>query len=671
MKISKSEFRDAFRERFNLTEIRSLCFDLNRHGVVYEDLAGSTLTEKIEGLIAFCERHGLIDVLSAELRTRRPNLVWDVESESDPSKLSTSIKVEHEEPNVSGIKQPVTGHHPKTWSNQTINYHLTIQSDGTIEAIFQSNGNNQTKFGQLDEKTLETLKLLLPVVRAGTVDRDLLKGVGQALFNLLFKYGEPVRSHFEEVVWPTVKGLETGKYITFGLTFQPSNQAVLRQIAALPWEYLYIPMGNGSFVATDRRVAFLRRPPGRQPLNDPLPTQGVKVMLAVFQPTGQRKVSFQPIYKKLISLRDQNDAARSFNTPLLLTAERDGFGSLEKLIDEIETYRPDIFHLLGHGQFQQADGGVRFALEKNDRQLRWYDEVSLADLFQGYQPPLVFLQACEGGRQSETAPDINLSGPTRLLDQGVASVIGMQYPIKNKPAVAFAQAFYSALAEGEPVIRAVQLGRFHLGLELSGADRENHADRTFGAITQWHNPASAPLTRRLRLILQTEMGERFETEVEADIPIAQYIDAFLTNWKMATDRNHRSERYQLCATVDGKWQPLADEGSFALTGVTNGETLLLRAVPLTANQPIRLYIEDEQGDIYISAVNLNTSVKHLANAFAAELGDTPPSLPEPKILLRMAGETDPIWRPLQPDRSLFEEAIDDGATLKIIMMETT
>lgn len=68
-----TELRDQIKKRFDLEELRSLCFDLS---IPYDDVAGTTLDSKTVALISYCLRRELIDQLLARCKELRPLEVW-------------------------------------------------------------------------------------------------------------------------------------------------------------------------------------------------------------------------------------------------------------------------------------------------------------------------------------------------------------------------------------------------------------------------------------------------------------------------------------------------------------------------------------------------------------------------------------------------------------------
>lgn len=65
--------RDQINTYFDLAEFQTLCYDL---GVPFDDLSGSTKTNKVEDLIGRFERMGKVQRLVAYCRDKRPQVIW-------------------------------------------------------------------------------------------------------------------------------------------------------------------------------------------------------------------------------------------------------------------------------------------------------------------------------------------------------------------------------------------------------------------------------------------------------------------------------------------------------------------------------------------------------------------------------------------------------------------
>ena len=70
---------------------------------------------------------------------------------------------------------------------------------------------------------------------------------------------------------------------------------------------------------------------------------------------------------------------------------------------------------------------------------------------------LAVLNACEGARSAADDPFAGVA--TTLVRQGIPAVVAMQFVITDRAALAFAEEFYAAVADGFPVDTAVAEAR--------------------------------------------------------------------------------------------------------------------------------------------------------------------------------------------------------------------
>jgi hypothetical protein len=85
--INRAELRNVLNARFNVEELRTLCFDLR---VEYDALPGSDKTSKVRALILHCQRRGQLDELIQTCARQRPDVHWDevvdkVETPAEPA----------------------------------------------------------------------------------------------------------------------------------------------------------------------------------------------------------------------------------------------------------------------------------------------------------------------------------------------------------------------------------------------------------------------------------------------------------------------------------------------------------------------------------------------------------------------------------------------------------
>jgi hypothetical protein len=72
--------------------------------------------------------------------------------------------------------------------------------------------------------------------------------------------------------------------------------------------------------------------------------------------------------------------------------------------------------------------------------------------------PLVFLNACESGRAGVSLTDMG-GWPKAFLGAGAGAFVGTSWAVREKPAAAFARAFYDALLRDAPLSEAAREGR--------------------------------------------------------------------------------------------------------------------------------------------------------------------------------------------------------------------
>ena len=127
-----------------------------------------------------------------------------------------------------------------------------------------------------------------------------------------------------------------------------------------------------------------------------------------------------------------------------------------------------VLHFDGHGVYDRQKGlGALIFESPQDQTLldeRRSDLVHadrMAAVIRQHAIPLVFLEAC----QTAQSEDDLRSVATRLLEEGVSSVVAMSYSVLVESARRFVQAFYATLAQGQPVGGAMQSGQTALAVD--------------------------------------------------------------------------------------------------------------------------------------------------------------------------------------------------------------
>ena len=63
-------------QHFSAEELRTLCFRL---GIEYDDLSGNGRADKARELVAYCQRHNLLQDLQRAVTQARPNVTWSTD----------------------------------------------------------------------------------------------------------------------------------------------------------------------------------------------------------------------------------------------------------------------------------------------------------------------------------------------------------------------------------------------------------------------------------------------------------------------------------------------------------------------------------------------------------------------------------------------------------------
>ena len=294
---------------------------------------------------------------------------------------------------------------------------------------------------------------------------------------------------------------------------QHAGATAVRELATLPWEFLYKPGPNGFFLAGERtRLILTRYVPNsdRSPdAEDEEEEDDARLRILVVKSgpvaPGLGIVDADDVVEQVGKLESEQIGVRTLDTP-----------SRAELRQEVKRWQPHIVHLIGHGQPEaialragadERANRERIRAEQRDlgqpvnpvNEADWVDSKSVSTLLrQGLDERagpgrLVFLHACSGDASLKAFNSV-----ARVLadSERIAAVVAMQYEIPNDEAKRFARVFYSQLAEQMPVDEAVTVARRELG-EISRSGYQSWDDRVFGTPVIYLR-SSDPLFRRVR-----------------------------------------------------------------------------------------------------------------------------------------------------------------------------
>ncbi|MCI5222597.1 MAG: CHAT domain-containing protein [Candidatus Electrothrix sp. AR4] len=346
-------------------------------------------------------------------------------------------------------------------SVKIIEYRFIVQSDDVIQVY----ACGKRDYGKLNREALqEAAPYLEELDEAGLTYRSKIKNIGRPLYKAIFN--DKTEGHFRQnALRPALEDQET--FCRISIVFQ---EKVDPYIISLPWEFLFEP-DEEKFLGTDPNFSlsykyedWLTNSLSPHYAEKDLP---LRVLFVHFHPADLDDIGPIKVRNDIKLLGDIQAKFEELTDP-----------TVKEMEGKLRTFRPHVFHLLTHGRFDHKKG--EFALLDSEGKTLWYDEQSLRDLFQSWQPQAVVLQACESGQLSESKA---FAGPAgSLMRQQVPAVVSMRYPVEHKHAWAFNAEFYRALAANELIDFAVQQGRHALAISN---DAQGHSSHEFAIPTLW------------------------------------------------------------------------------------------------------------------------------------------------------------------------------------------
>ena len=196
-------------------------------------------------------------------------------------------------------------------------------------------------------------------------------------------------------------------------------------------------------------------PTGQLAATVPVPGGKLRVLMVIARPEGERDVGYQmiarPLLERLRAVRGRVDLV------VLRPPTLDALAST--LAQASARGSPfQVVHFDGHGT-QAGEGLLDF--EKPGGGTDPVPATAIAQVLTDASVPVVVLNACQSGAIGK---DLEAAIATRLLAEGIASVVAMAYKVYAVAAAEFMAAFYERLFAGNPVSAAVTAGRKRMAL---------------------------------------------------------------------------------------------------------------------------------------------------------------------------------------------------------------
>ncbi|MEA5593324.1 CHAT domain-containing protein [Rivularia sp. UHCC 0363] len=301
---------------------------------------------------------------------------------------------------------------------------------------------------------MNKIKLTLKLIESEETDSELLKALGQELYQALFPNQINARFH------ATMASAQTNQYsVRLRLIFESP------ELAALPWEFLYDEDTN-IFLANNIDTILSRY------IDVPLQKREIKaaslplkVLLVIASPSNLAHLDATGEEKLIREALGKHIDAKIIELDVLKEA------TIRNINQKLREKDYNVFHVIGHGEFKDNKGYI--ALVDEDGTAKLLDDERFANFFLGNNHlGLVILNTCKGATVSSNQA---MSGTvSNLVRRGIPAVIAMQYTILDSTAKLFADEFYRTLALGYPVDAAIQTTRNAISIKV-GLDRRDFA----------------------------------------------------------------------------------------------------------------------------------------------------------------------------------------------------
>ncbi|HUC26501.1 MAG TPA: CHAT domain-containing protein, partial [Streptosporangiaceae bacterium] len=332
----------------------------------------------------------------------------------------------------------------------------TLTGDGELPAA----GRPAELSWPLDGKVLENLRWYLEdylIAPYGVYEDQ-----GPQIAASLRKWGEQVFS--------SVFGSGSARDAYLGLRARGDVELVFRSaspsLLGLPWELMADPARTRPLALEIAGVgrSFPVAPDAAQTVD--VPGGRLRVLMVISRPAGGDDVGYRMIARPLLARLEAAQGAVDLEVlrPPTLDALRG------KLVTAANTGMPfQVVHFDGHGvmpgypagtrdplMFMAADGEGMLVFEKPGGGPHAVPASRVAQVLADAKVPVVILNACQS---AAVGKELEAAIATRLLGEGIASVVAMAYSVYAVAAAEFMAAFYEHLFIGGTVSAAVTAGR--------------------------------------------------------------------------------------------------------------------------------------------------------------------------------------------------------------------
>lgn len=321
-----------------------------------------------------------------------------------------------------------------------IRLEVTDQLSGQYTLSFDSSQYLVTLKPEASITFSDWLRRLRPVLTgqndpAADIDpQDLLRKVGMWLWKVLLPESAPTQE-----CEALVHALRTGR--------TPLLLALPDTLSGLPWELLYDPQFSG-----ERGFLAHRRPLMRlsasatvvPPIEPPL-----RVLLLISSPPNLGEDSRVDVESERAAVEQAVHKMREGGFLHLVVEDIVTPKRVERLLDR---FKPHIVHYIGHGQYDQTNGGMLLWEDYQGNALH-LSTSRIASLLRSRNLHAVVLRGCETARGNARAEVRGLAGT--LAQEGLPAILAQQANLTYESSQLASQAWYKALTTGQSMAFAL------------------------------------------------------------------------------------------------------------------------------------------------------------------------------------------------------------------------
>jgi hypothetical protein len=229
------------------------------------------------------------------------------------------------------------------------------------------------------------------------------------------------------------------------------NLSIVTEFADWPWEYLHDDVRQ-EFPALAMHTSLLRYVDLMHRIPAFKVAAPLRMLVVISSPGGYPMLNERREWTNLLDRIDH----LAIKGELVL--ERVVKPTLFDLQRQLRQGQYHILHIIGHGVYESQAQEHRLLFEDEIGRSRPVSGQHLAAICRDHFPlRLVVLQACAGAQLARQNPYIGVA--QSLVRRSVPAVVALPYPIGEEPALIFADAFYTLIANRRPVDSAVNEAR--------------------------------------------------------------------------------------------------------------------------------------------------------------------------------------------------------------------